>query len=132
MSWVLPAEESQTLTDLRYNELFFMIDTCQANTLYSKFYSPNIIATGSSGKGENSYSVGLELECCACVLRRTLCLQHHSDPDIGVAVIDRFTHFAMEQLEHVNQTSEAKLMDLVRLSFSTRSYLSSLCAVLDL
>lgn len=34
-----------------------MIDTCQANTLYSKLYSPNIVATGSSGKGENSFSV---------------------------------------------------------------------------
>lgn len=41
----------------RYNEIFFMIDTCQANTMYSKFYSPGILATGSSDKDENSYSV---------------------------------------------------------------------------
>ena len=41
----------------RYNEIFFMIDTCQANTMYSKFYSPNVLATGSSFEGENSYSV---------------------------------------------------------------------------
>lgn len=34
-----------------------MIDTCQANTMLTKFYSPNIFATGSSAKGENSYSV---------------------------------------------------------------------------
>jgi len=34
-----------------------MIDTCQAATMYRKFYSPNIIAVGSSLKGENSYSV---------------------------------------------------------------------------
>lgn len=34
-----------------------MIDTCQANTMYSQFYSPNIIATGSSDLGENSLSV---------------------------------------------------------------------------
>ena len=34
-----------------------MIDTCQANTMYSKFYSPNVLATGSSVLGENSYSV---------------------------------------------------------------------------
>ena len=38
-----------------------MIDTCQANTMYSKFYSPNIIATGCSAKGENSYSVRFSL-----------------------------------------------------------------------
>lgn len=41
----------------RYKEILFMVDTCQANTLYTKFYSPNIVATGSSGKGENSFSV---------------------------------------------------------------------------
>jgi phosphatidylinositol glycan class K len=41
----------------RYNEILFMIDTCQANTMYSKFYSPNILATGSSELGESSYSV---------------------------------------------------------------------------
>ena len=34
-----------------------MIDTCQANTMYTKFYSPNIFAVGSSDLGENSYSV---------------------------------------------------------------------------
>jgi glycosylphosphatidylinositol transamidase (GPIT) subunit GPI8 len=34
-----------------------MIDTCQAITMYSKFYSPNILATGSSQLAENSYSV---------------------------------------------------------------------------
>lgn len=41
----------------RYNEIFFMIDTCQANTMYTKFYSPNILATGSSEIHQNSYSV---------------------------------------------------------------------------
>lgn len=41
----------------RYHELFFMIDTCQANTMYSKIYSPNVLATGSSHKDQNSYSV---------------------------------------------------------------------------
>ena len=40
-----------------YNEMFFMIDTCQANTMYTKLYSPNIFAVGSSNLGENSYSV---------------------------------------------------------------------------
>lgn len=41
----------------RYHELLFMIDTCQANTMYSRFYSPGIVATGSSELHENSYSV---------------------------------------------------------------------------
>ncbi|KAF8455237.1 hypothetical protein BDZ91DRAFT_852795 [Kalaharituber pfeilii] len=32
----------------RYHEMLFKIDTCLANTMYSKMYSPNIIATGDS------------------------------------------------------------------------------------
>ena len=52
----------------RYNEIFFMIDTCQANTMYSKFYSPNVLATGSSLLDENSYSV------CRLLARRSYML----------------------------------------------------------
>lgn len=43
----------------RYNEILFMIDTCQANTMYTKIHSPNILATGSSKLNESSYSVSL-------------------------------------------------------------------------
>ncbi|KAF9478962.1 hypothetical protein BDN70DRAFT_879362 [Pholiota conissans] len=77
----------------RYNELFFMIDTCQANTMYSKLYSPNILAAGSSRQGENSYS-------------------HASDSDIGVAVIDEYTHFTLEFMEKINKTSPASMKEL--------------------
>lgn len=77
----------------RYNEIFFMIDTCQANTMYSKFYSPNIISCGSSAIHESSYS-------------------HHSDVEIGVAVIDRFTYYTLEYLENVTSTSQSTLQDL--------------------
>jgi phosphatidylinositol glycan class K len=57
--------------------MLFMIDTCQANTMYSKFYSPNILATGSSEIDQSSYS-------------------HHADQDVGVAVIDRYTYYNLE------------------------------------
>ncbi|KAF9527251.1 peptidase C13 family-domain-containing protein [Crepidotus variabilis] len=77
----------------RYNEIFFMIDTCQANTMYSKFYSPNILATGSSELGESSYS-------------------HANDHDIGVAVIDAYTHYVLEYMENVNKTSHASMQQL--------------------
>jgi phosphatidylinositol glycan class K len=79
----------------RYNEIFFMIDTCQANTMYSKFYSPNILATGSSEIGENSYS-------------------HENDNDIGVAVIDSFTHYVLEFMEGINKTSQTSMQDLFK------------------
>lgn len=71
----------------RYHEMLFMIDTCQANTMYTEFYSPGIIATGSSAKDQSSYS-------------------HHADQDVGVAVIDRWTYFNLEFLEtRLNSTS---------------------------
>ncbi|KAF8931712.1 GPI-anchor transamidase [Dissophora ornata] len=77
----------------RYNEILFMIDTCQANTMYTKIHSPNILATGSSKLKQSSYS-------------------HHDDPDIGVAVIDRFTYYILEVLEKVDMQSKATLKDL--------------------
>lgn len=77
----------------RYNEILFMIDTCQANTMFSKFYSPNILAVGSSELDESSYS-------------------HHSDVEIGVAVIDRFTYYTLEYLEQIEKNSTLTLQDL--------------------
>ncbi|ORX57525.1 hypothetical protein DM01DRAFT_1284350 [Hesseltinella vesiculosa] len=79
----------------RYNEIFFMIDTCQANTMYKHIDSPNILATGSSKLGESSYS-------------------HHIDYDLGVAVIDSFTYYNLEFLEKIDMTSNATLQDLVK------------------
>ncbi|GAN05226.1 conserved hypothetical protein [Mucor ambiguus] len=77
----------------RYNEILFMIDTCQANTMYSKINSTNILAAGSSKLDESSYS-------------------HHTDYDIGVAVIDSFTYYNLEFLENVDQTSDKTLQEL--------------------
>jgi len=84
----------------RYNELLFITDTCQANTLYSHIYSPGVIAVGSSEKGENSYS-------------------HHGDQDIGVAVIDRFTYYALEYLNRdVADTSSSNTLQQLFQSLS--------------
>jgi phosphatidylinositol glycan class K len=69
-----------------------MVDTCQANTMYSKFYSPNIIATGSSEIDQSSYS-------------------HHADNDVGVAVIDRYTYYNLDFLEtEVREPSSKKTL----------------------
>ncbi|KAG6852661.1 hypothetical protein C0991_010115 [Blastosporella zonata] len=65
----------------------------RANTMYSKFYSPNILATGSSMLGENSYS-------------------YENDNDIGVAVIDAYTHYVLEYMEGINKTSHMTMADL--------------------
>lgn len=79
-SWDLADAFQQMREKKRYNELLFMIDTCQANTLYRQFYAPGMIATGSSEEDESSYS-------------------HHADNDVGVAVIDRWTYYVLEFLE---------------------------------
>lgn len=41
----------------RYRELFFMLDTCQASTLFDHVNSPGVITMASSLRGESSYSV---------------------------------------------------------------------------
>lgn len=74
----------------RYNEIFFMIDTCQANSMFERFYSPNILAVGSSKVDESSYS-------------------HHSDLDLGVAVIDRFTYYTLDFLERIDKNSDVTM-----------------------
>jgi phosphatidylinositol glycan class K len=42
----------------RFHQMLFMVDTCQAATLQHHLHHiPNVVAIGSSRKGENSYSV---------------------------------------------------------------------------
>ncbi|XP_055697681.1 putative GPI-anchor transamidase [Phlebotomus papatasi] len=79
----------------RYNELFFMIDTCQAASMYEKFYSPNILAVASSLVGEDS-------------------LSHHVDPAIGVYIIDRYTYYALEFLEKVTPDSKKSMGEFLQ------------------
>lgn len=74
----------------RYKEIFFMIDTCQANTMYLRIYSPNILCVGLSRLDESSYS-------------------HHLDLDVGVAVIDRFTFYTLEFLEKLDRDSHTTM-----------------------
>jgi len=80
-AWDLADAFAQMHEKRRYRELLFMIDTCQANTMFNHFYAPNVIATGSSAIDQSSYS-------------------HHADNDVGVAVIDRWSYFNLEFLEN--------------------------------
>lgn len=80
----------------RYHELLFMIDTCQAESMFSRIYSPNILSASSSRTGEPSYS-------------------HHADNDIGVAVIDRFTYYNLETLERLYPGAQDNIDNLVLL-----------------
>lgn len=72
----------------RYNEILFIVDTCQAESMSTDLYSPNIIGIGSSKTGEDS-------------------LSHHGDSSIGVHVIDRFTHHVLNFLEGLDSQKAA-------------------------
>ena len=40
--------------------------------------------------------------------------QHIHDNDIGVAVIDAFTHYVLQFMEKINKTSQVSMQELVR------------------
>ncbi|XP_070324000.1 GPI-anchor transamidase isoform X2 [Odocoileus virginianus] len=77
----------------RYNELLFIIDTCQGASMYERFYSPNIMALASSQVGEDS-------------------LSHQPDPAVGVHLMDRYTFYVLEFLEEINPASQTNMNDL--------------------
>ncbi|RHZ15724.1 hypothetical protein DYB37_009163 [Aphanomyces astaci] len=64
----------------RYNELFYMVDTCQAGSLATQLYSPNVVTIGSARTGENSYA-------------------YHTDFEVGLSLIDRFTYATLDYMQ---------------------------------
>eukprot|EP00771_Trimastix_marina_P003316 gnl/Trimastix_PCT/4552.p1 GENE.gnl/Trimastix_PCT/4552~~gnl/Trimastix_PCT/4552.p1 ORF type:complete len:308 (+),score=35.76 gnl/Trimastix_PCT/4552:40-963(+) len=76
----------------RFKNLFFIVDTCQANTLYKRFYTQDVLAMGSARFKENSWS-------------------HHNDPKVGVSIIDRFTNAALELMEDMTPHSNLTVLD---------------------
>ena len=94
--------------------------------MYRYFHSPNILATGTSGIGEQSYSVSgwtvhMYTHTCTHTYTHvhthththTSPLQHHIDQSIGVPVIDRWTYYALEFLEKVTPQSRATMGEFV-------------------
>ncbi|KAI4895779.1 hypothetical protein NFI96_011548, partial [Prochilodus magdalenae] len=79
----------------RYNELLFIIDTCQGASMYERFYSPNIMALASSQVGEDS-------------------LSHQPDLAIGVHLMDRYTFYLLEFLEDIHPASQTNMNDLFK------------------
>ena len=76
----------------RYNEILLITDTCQAESMGQKLYSPNVVSIASSRVGEDS-------------------LSHHGDSSIGVYMIDRYTYHALDFLERVHLNSTKTLQN---------------------
>lgn len=79
----------------RYNEILFIIDTCQASTMFERFRSPQIFAISSSRRGESSYS-------------------YHVEDDVGVALIDRFTFCLLNFMKDLTIHSDKTVGDFVK------------------
>jgi phosphatidylinositol glycan class K len=85
---------AQMFEKRRYHEMLFMIDTCQAESMFRRIYSPGILSASSSNAKEPS-------------------LSHHADFDIGVSVIDRFTYYNLEVFERLSREDSKSIHSLV-------------------
>ena len=71
----------------KYKKLLFITDTCQAFTLVDRVTSPNVFTVASSLRDESAYA-------------------HHVDHNLGLAVIERYTHGIVEYYyNHTNSKS---------------------------
>lgn len=82
----------------RYNEILFMVDTCQAATLMTSLQAPRMVTIGSSKLDQSSYS-------------------YVNDPTVGVSLVDRFTlqmlHFFNNEVRvRPDGTSTKNMRDL--------------------
>jgi phosphatidylinositol glycan class K len=77
----------------RYKRVLFLADTCQAFTLADKIKAPNVVALGSSLRGENAYA-------------------HHSDQDLGLSVIERWT-YGMTEYYYNKVTAKSTLKQIL-------------------
>lgn len=69
----------------KYNEILLIADTCQAFTMGDKITAPNVIMIGSSLQGQSSYA-------------------HHTDPSLGLSIVEKYTYFLMEHIYQNDRT----------------------------
>lgn len=74
----------------KYQELFFLIDSCQALTLGDQIYAPNTVVLGSSQIDENAYSC-------------------NDDSHIGLSLMDRFTYKTALLLQNMRRSEAYNL-----------------------
>ena len=99
---------SEMRRNRRFNEIFLMVDSCQANTMFSSLTLPGILAAASSKLGEDS-------------------LSHHFDSSLGLHLMDKWTYFMLLYLENILPLSNVSIISLLnsfdaKLIQSTPSY----------
>lgn len=90
------ANLAQTLHERnRVSSSLWIADTCQAFTLFDKVNTSNVLAFGSSLRGENAYA-------------------HHSDRDLGLSVIERWTNgFVLQYEKFASSNRHATLKQIM-------------------
>lgn len=79
---ILAADLAAAFRQRSFHRVLFMADTCQAFTLGDRMEDiPDVIVIGSSLRDESSYA-------------------HHSNADLGLASIERYTHAVDQFLNH--------------------------------
>lgn len=84
-------EIASTLSEMhqrrKYKQVLVVADTCQAFTLGDAITAPNVMVIGSSLRGESSYA-------------------HHSDYQLGLSVIERYTHAFLQFINKANNNKK--------------------------
>lgn len=79
----------------RFKEILLIVDTCQASTFANSIETSNVYTLTSSLKGENSYA-------------------YETNTDLGVAVLDRFTHALVAFLDRHRHKQEGRKVRSIR------------------
>lgn len=77
----------------KYKKILFIVDTCEAHSLFKKIKSSNIIGISSSRSKESSYS-------------------YHNNRILGLAVIDQLSFYIQSFMKGISNKSEDTLQDL--------------------
>lgn len=109
----------------RYRKLFLMVETCQASTMFAQVKSPNVFMLAASKKGgltsRSRFVVLSHIQTCflGCVSTNqrndSACAagensySHHSDMQVGVSVIDRFTYYTQQFFSDINLDSDVTM-----------------------
>jgi phosphatidylinositol glycan class K len=90
----------------KFGKALVIADTCQAFTLFDKVQTPNVWALGTSLRGENAYA-------------------HHSDKQLGLSVIERWTKGFLEHYAKAKTNRRATLNDVMAAPFEGKAPLGA-------
>lgn len=112
----LTAQDVANLMDKLFEEKKFrkallIAETCQAFTMFDKITTPNVMALGTSLIDESAYS-------------------HHSDNDLGLSIIERWTYHFLE-VYHKRSTPHTTLQQAMVDPFSNKNVLLARVGIKD-